>query len=183
MTSQPGHGDPKLHNLQIPPIQPLPLYNSIPPELVSRFDPIYVKYYNTYNAGRLHTHEVPIEDFRKDPSRYTIAYGRASGPDIYSITEQKCPVEGGEIRIRIFEPAPILDRENVPKKRAAYLNFHGGGWVFGGLLVDHEYCKMIVDRLEGECVVFDVDYRLAPENPFPIPVDDCWAAFKWVCSF
>ncbi|KAJ5376889.1 hypothetical protein N7509_013775, partial [Penicillium cosmopolitanum] len=145
-----------------PPTQLLPLHNSIPPELVSRFDPIYVEYYNKYNAGRLHTHEVPIEDYRKDPSRYTIAYGRAPGPDIFSITEQKYPENG------------------LPKKRAAYLNFHGGGWVFGGLLVDHEFCKTIVDGLEGECVVFDVDYRLAPENPFPIPVEDCWAAFNWI---
>ncbi|CAI7615927.1 unnamed protein product [Penicillium manginii] len=180
MTSQTGHGDPKLHSL-VPSTQTLPLHNSIPPELVSRFDPVYVEYYNKYNAGRLHTHEVPIQDYRKDPSRYTISYGRALGPDIFSITEQRCPVDGGEITIRIFEPAPKFQTETgLPKKRAAYLNFHGGGWVFGGLQFDHEFCKRVVDGLEGECVVFDVDYRLAPENPFPIPVEDCWAVFTWI---
>lgn len=181
MASKNGQGDPKLHNFVSAPSQPSPLHNAIPNELVSRFDPVYVNYYNTYNAGRLHTHEVPIEEYRKDPARYTISYGRALGPDIFSITEQKCPVKGGEITIRIFEPAPKLDDQGQPKRRAAYLNFHGGGWVFGGLQVDHDFCKRIVDGLDGELVAFDVDYRLAPENRYPIPVEDCWAAFNWVC--
>lgn len=157
-----------------------PLHNSIPTELLYRFDPDYVKFYNKNNAGRLHTHEVPIEEFRKNPAHYTISYGRAHGPDVYCISEQKCPVQGGEITIRIFEPAPKKDEQGQPKKRAAYVNFHGGGWVFGGLEVDHEFCKKIVHRLEGEVVAFDVDYRLAPEHRFPIPLEDCWTAFKWV---
>lgn len=60
------------------------------------------------------------------------------------------------------------------------MNFHGGGWVFGGLEVDHDFCKKIVHCLDGEVVAFDVDYRLAPEHRFPIPLEDCWTAFKWV---
>lgn len=179
MASETGHGDTKLHNFRAPQNQLLSLHNSIPPELESRYDPIYVEYYKKYNVGRLHTHEVPIEEYRKDPARYTISYGRAYGPDIYSITEQKCPVNGGEITIRIFEPAPILVH-NQPVKRAAYLNFHGGGWVFGGLQVDHDFCKKVVDGLDGSLVAFDIDYRLAPENKYPIPVEDCWMAFNWV---
>lgn len=177
-----GQGDPKLHNLRPPKTQLLPLHNSIPPELEPRFDPIYVEYYNKYNAGRLHTHEIPIEEYRKDPTHYTISYGRAEGPDIFRITEQKCPVNGGEITVRIFEPAPKVDGSGHYKKRAAYLNFHGGGWVFGGLQADHDFCKRIVDGLDGDLVAFDVDYRLAPENKYPTPVDDCWAAINWVIS-
>ncbi|KAJ5919245.1 hypothetical protein N7466_010188 [Penicillium verhagenii] len=157
-----------------------PLHNSIPPELINRYDPAYVEHYNKYNAGRLHTHEVPIEEFRKNPARYLIAYGRARGPDVYRITEQKCPVKGAEITIRIFEPAPKKDNQNEQKKRAAYINFHGGGWVFGNLSADHDFCKTLVDGLDGNLVAFDVDYRLAPEHPFPIPVEDCWAAFNWI---
>lgn len=85
-----------------------PLHNSIPTELLYRFDPDYIKFYNKNNAGRLHTHEVPIEEFRKNPAHYTISYGRAHGPDVYCISEQKCPVQGGEITIRIFEPHPRM---------------------------------------------------------------------------
>ncbi|KAF7717895.1 Alpha/beta hydrolase fold-3 domain-containing protein [Penicillium ucsense] len=173
--------DPALHNWRSPLIFQ-PLHNSIPPELLLRFDPIFVEYYNKYNAGRLHTHEVPIDDFRRSPARYMISYGRANGPDVYSISEEKCPVSGGEITIRIFEPAPQVDAQDQPKKRAAYINFHGGGWVFGGLDYDHDFCKRLVHGLDGDLVAFDVDYRLAPEHPYPVPVDDCWAAFTWIRS-
>ncbi|OGE48650.1 hypothetical protein PENARI_c027G06881 [Penicillium arizonense] len=170
MTSKPAAtGDPALHAFHVSMITQ-PLHNSIPPELLPRYDPVYVEYYNKYNAGRLHTHEVPIEEFRKNPGRYTISYGRARGPDIFRITEQKCPVDGGEITIRIFEPELELDEQGNPKKRAAYINFHGGGWVFGGLNYDHDFCKRVVHGLEGDLVAFDVDYRLAPEHKYPIPV-------------
>lgn len=172
-------GNSDLHNFRVPTIV-RPLHNSIPSELLPRYDPIYVAYYNAFNAGRLHTHEIPIEEFRKNPARYTISYGRAPGPDIFRITEQKCPVDGGEITIRIFEPVPRLDDQGQPKKRAAYVNFHGGGWVFGGLAYDHDFCKRVVHGLDGDLVAFDVDYRLAPEHKYPIPVNDCWTAFNWV---
>lgn len=172
-------GDPALHAFRAHEIRQ-PLHNSIPAELLPRFDPVYVKYYYKYNAGRLHTHEVPIEEYRKDPARYTVFYGSEPGPDVFRITEQPCPVEGGEITIRIFEPAPKDDDHGQPLKRAAYVNFHGGGWVFGGLGTDHDYCKRLVHALDGSMVVFDVDYRLSPEYRFPVPVDDCWTAFNWV---
>lgn len=172
-------GDTRLHEFEPPQIFQ-PLHNSIPQELLPRYDPVYVSYYNSFNAGRLNTHEVPIEEFRKNPQRYTISYGHSPTPDVFRITEQECPVAGAEIKIRVFEPVPKVNTCGQPKKRAAYINFHGGGWVFGGLYVDHDFCKRIVHGLEGDLVAFDVDYRLAPENPFPIPVEDCWAAFKWV---
>jgi len=59
--------------------------------------------------------------------------------------------------------------------------YHGGGWVFGNLTMDTEFCKRLVNELG--CVVFDVDYRLAPENKYPIPIEDSWDAFNWVCIF
>ncbi|EAW08857.1 alpha/beta hydrolase [Aspergillus clavatus NRRL 1] len=179
MTVSEAAGEKNLHDLQ-PRFITQPYHNSIPLELLPRFDPVYVEHYNKYNVGRLHTHEVPIEDYRRNPAKYVISYGRARGPDIFRITEQKCPVKGGEITVRIFEPAPILDEQGNPQKRAAYINFHGGGWVFGDLSGDHDFCKRIVDGLEGHLVAFDVDYRLAPEHKYPVAVEDAWAAFNWI---
>jgi acetyl esterase/lipase len=156
----------------------LPLLNSIPPELISKFEPTYISYYNQYSAGRLATHQVPIEAYRADPSKYTISYGRELIPQgSLKITDQKCPVKGGEITVRVFEPEPHAGK--VGKARPVYINFHGGGWVFGGLATDFDFCKRVAN--ETGAVVFDVDYRLAPEYKFPIPVDDCWEAFNWVC--
>jgi hypothetical protein len=113
---------------QTPALITQPLLNSIPPELEARFEPTYVEYYNKYSAGRLATHQVPIEDYRADPIKYTIAYGRQLiDQGKLKITEQKCPVEGGEITVRIFEP----DVEKFgSEKRPVYINFHGGGVCF-----------------------------------------------------
>lgn len=172
-------GDEALHNLR-PTVNLPPPHNSIPPELVHRYDPVYVEYYNKYNVGRLYFDDVPMEEFRRAPGRYVISYGRAAGPDIFRITEQKCPVKGGEVTVRIFEPPPVSTADGKPKKRAAYVNYHGGCWIAGSLASDHEFCKRLVHELDGQLVVFDVDYRLAPEHPYPIPVDDSWAAFQWV---
>ncbi|KAL7955684.1 esterase [Trichoderma compactum] len=124
---------------------------------------------------RLVTHQVPIEDIRKDPSKYMIDYGHEIIDDgNLIITEEKCPVNGDEITIRIFQPGNAISSE----KRPAYVNFHGGGWTFGGLTTDYDFCKRLV--LELGCVAFDVDYRLAPEYKFPIPIDDYWAALNWI---
>lgn len=107
------------------PIRTLPLLNSIPQELAARFEPTYLEYYNKYSAGRLATHQVLIEDYRKDPTKYTITYGRqlVDKGDL-KVTDLKCPVEGGEITIRFVEPPASHDKSNAP--RPAYINFHGG---------------------------------------------------------
>ncbi|KAK2744122.1 hypothetical protein FQN57_004382 [Myotisia sp. PD_48] len=174
-------GDAALHQMQ-PGTAFQPLLNSIPDTLLPRFDPSYVKHYYQHNVGRYHTHQVPIEDFRADPSKFLIGYGQLPSPDVYSITEEKCAVKGGEITIRIFQMAPIKDAEGKPKKRGAYINFHGGGWVFGGLFSDHHLLKKFVHGVGGDIVCFDVDYRLAPEYKYPTGIDDCWTAFNWVRS-
>ena len=61
-----------------------------------------------------------------------------------------------------------------------YVNYHGGGWVAGGLLTDQRFCSRVVN--EVGCVVVDVDYRLAPEFPWPAQLQDSWAALLWVCT-
>jgi acetyl esterase len=58
--------------------------------------------------------------------------------------------------------------------------FHGGGWVLGGLDTHHPLCLELSD-LSG-CTVIAVDYRLAPEHPYPTPADDCLAAVKWIAA-
>ncbi|PQE24116.1 esterase protein [Rutstroemia sp. NJR-2017a BVV2] len=171
---------------------------TIPPNLLPRFDPIFAAYHAHYSAGRLATHQIPIEEMRKNPQKYLIVYGRAIAPDVHAITNLQCPVSpprpkissssGAEqqppekttITVRVFEPAPELDDHGKQKKRPVYINYHGGGWVFGGLETDFEFCKRLVNELG--CVVFDVDYRLAPEYPWPVPVEDSIAAFRWVTS-
>jgi acetyl esterase len=78
---------------------------------------------------------------------------------------------GGEIPFRLYSPAP--DR-TLP----AFLYLHGGGWVVGDLDTHDSVCRALARRTE--CVVVALDYRLAPENPFPAAVEDAWAGLGWL---
>jgi len=58
------------------------------------------------------------------------------------------------------------------------LFFHGGGWVIGDLESRDWFCRYLAKAVE--CVVYSVDYRLAPENKFPTPAEDCYQVTKWI---
>ena len=101
--------------------------------------------------------------------------GPAHDPTIAQV-ERKIPgAPGGpEIRVRIYTPNRRTSGSPV------YLSFHGGGFVLGDLETEHARClKMSMD---GNAVVVSVDYRLAPENPYPASVEDCYAALQWAAS-
>ncbi|WP_332817497.1 alpha/beta hydrolase [Sphingopyxis sp.] len=72
----------------------------------------------------------------------------------------------GGVPIRRYRPA------GATRGRILYL--HGGGWVFGTLDGFDPVCRQLAHESGAE--VISVDYRLAPEHPFPQPLDDCWAA-------
>lgn len=65
-------------------------------------------------------------------------------------------------------------------KLPAHVNYHGGGFVIGGLESDESWCRQACQ--EVGCIVVNVDYRMAPEFPHPVPLTDSWAALKFVFS-
>ena len=82
-------------------------------------------------------------------------------------------VDGREVPVRITRPEgdgpfPIL------------MNFHGCGWVTGSVAGDDLRCQRLT-KLAG-CVTISVDYRLAPENPFPAGFEDCLGATRWALA-
>ena len=72
----------------------------------------------------------------------------------------------------------VYDRPTRPRPSGALLWIHGGGYVMGHPVTYHELCS----RFAGDLgiVVVSVDYRLAPEHPFPAGLEDCYAALRWV---
>jgi acetyl esterase len=75
------------------------------------------------------------------------------------------------IRLRVYRPNDISGR-------GALVYFHGGGWVIGSLDTHDDVCRKLAVALDH--VVISVDYRLAPEHPFPAPLDDCISAVQWI---
>jgi acetyl esterase/lipase len=63
-------------------------------------------------------------------------------------------------------------------KLPAHLDYHGGGFVIGNLKSDEPWCRQACQAIG--CIILNVDYRLAPEYPHPVPLTDSWAALKWV---
>ena len=76
------------------------------------------------------------------------------------------------VQVRVYRPI------EQPRKLPALLWIHGGGYVMGDIEQDDRLMKQLVKRIG--CVAVSVDYRLAPEHPFPAPVEDCYAALKWL---
>jgi len=77
------------------------------------------------------------------------------------------------LSVKIYEP---IKRSEV--KLPAVLWIHGGGYVMGHPDKDDGLCERFVR--EAECVVVSVDYRLAPEHPYPAAIEDCYAALQWM---
>jgi acetyl esterase len=80
--------------------------------------------------------------------------------------------EAPDVRVRVYRP------ETGEEAAPGLLYIHGGGFVLGNVDMVHTEVLQIADKVG--VVVVSVDYRLAPEHPFPAPVEDCYAALTWL---
>ena len=80
-----------------------------------------------------------------------------------------------DVRVRLYLP-----KQRSTGLRPAFVNFHGGAFMLGDLETEHPRC--LVMSAEAGAVSLGVDYRLAPENPFPAGLEDCYAALCWVAE-
>ncbi len=81
--------------------------------------------------------------------------------------------DAGRLPARVYHPEPGAVLPLV-------VHFHGGGWVGGSIAAADRPCRTLA--LASGCVVVSVEYRLAPENPFPAPLRDCVAATRWLAA-
>jgi acetyl esterase/lipase len=74
----------------------------------------------------------------------------------------------------------VYEAPSRARPSGALLWIHDGGTVMGAARQDHAWCARLADELGA--LVISVDYRLAPEHPFPVAFDDCYAALHWLCD-
>lgn len=92
---------------------------------------------------------------------------------IWRIENIEIPRVGGIVRARVYSP----DASDV---LPAVVLFHGGGWVIGDLLMAEAQSRQLATR--ASCRVVSVDYRLAPEHPYPAAADDAYTALEFVAT-
>ena len=81
-----------------------------------------------------------------------------------------------EIKVRIYRARSAAGQTGLP----GFYWIHGGGMIMGSLDGDNVRLSEFVEK--AGCVAVSVDYRLAPENPHPAPVEDCYAGLVWMVS-
>ena len=82
--------------------------------------------------------------------------------------------EGNTVRIWIYYPR--LPEGKTGRPGLVYL--HGGGWIGGSPYDVEAACRLIAER--ANCVVFNIDYSLAPEHKYPGGLGDCWASIRYI---
>jgi acetyl esterase len=116
-------------------------------------------------------HEVSLETARRQ-YEFICKMTDGRGPSVPRLENRTIPGPAGEIPVRIY--GPVSSGAALP----ALVYYHGGGFVLGSPEVTDAFCRRVA--LRARCVVISVDYRLAPEHPFPAAIEDCVAAFGWV---
>ncbi len=91
---------------------------------------------------------------------------------IGAVTDRNIDGPGGPLPLRFYTPSGLTGQA------PALVYFHGGGWMHGNLDSHDATCRFLAE--EAQVRVIAVDYRLAPESPFPAAVEDAWAAWTWV---
>lgn len=117
--------------------------------------------------------KMAIEDIRAEIDEQGAWLAQAHHPDIIT-DEFQVAVTGGSIRLRRYR------HRDAAGQQPALVYYHGGGYVVGSLTSHDTPCEHLA--IDGKCTVISVDYRLAPEHPYPTPVNDGIAAFRYIAS-
>ena len=101
-------------------------------------------------------------------------------PPVASVRDLAFDGPHGEVPVRVYRPAPATNAGADSPAAPTLVYFHGGGWTLGTLDSIDGPCRELATR--AGAVVVSVDYRLAPEHPFPVPVDEAVAAVEWTAA-
>jgi acetyl esterase len=122
--------------------------------------------------GRPKLHTLPYAKGRTEVDKMS-ENSEADPPEVATTIDGTLPVPGAEIKFRRYRPLGV---EGAALPTLIY--YHGGGWVIGNIETHDSTCRRIANK--SRCQVISVDYRLAPEHPFPTPTEDSLATFRHI---
>ncbi|MFV8817956.1 alpha/beta hydrolase [Haliea sp. E17] len=143
----------------------------------SEADPVHPYYRSILdiyaNSGRPYYWQVgPAEAREMLRSSLAAAPPQSGLPEMASVVDAQVEREDHPVPIRRYLPPG--------ETCGTAIYCHAGGWVIGDLDTGDALCRRIAAG--AGCEVISVDYRLAPEYPFPAPLDDLWAVLQWVIA-
>ncbi len=113
-----------------------------------------------------------LADSRAELDRQTVMAGGRQ--HVGAIRDLEVEGGAGPIPARLYIPTERTGGDPAP----TLLFFHGGGWIYGGLPSHDAACRVLAERSGVQLLA--IDYRLAPEHPFPAALEDCKAALGWL---
>jgi acetyl esterase len=123
------------------------------------------------------TPNIEIADYvtARERERHLVAEMRSGVPPVeVDVTDTRCArPDGSVIPVRLYRP-----RGSAGRILPVLLFIHGGSFVTGGLHSEDSRSEQYAARTG--CAVIGLDYRLAPEHPFPAGLDDCWTVLEWL---
>ncbi len=145
-----------------------------PIDLNAHVDAEHLAVLNAIPVGTMSLHDIPAARLALDALLASLP--KPPPPAGVTIEDIEGPgVNGGPaVRVRVYRPA------NQSGSIPALFWIHGGGMVLGSVERDDPRCASIASSLG--IVVVSVDYRLAPEHPYPAPMDDCYAGLTWLAK-
>jgi acetyl esterase len=111
----------------------------------------------------------------RDSFGMLVAMTAGTGPESVTLTVRNIDGPHGDIELRVYAP-----QGDAGGARGGVLFVHGGGWTIGSAAAYDPIAKILAAG--ADAVVVSVDYRLAPEHPFPVPLDECAAALDWIVA-
>ncbi len=123
--------------------------------------------------GRPRLHTLPHKVGRQAVDKMS-EDSEAEPPEVAGTEDGAFAGPGGEIRFRRYRPLGVAASNAMP----TLVYYHGGGFVIGNVETHDSTCRRLANK--SHCQVVSIDYRLAPEHPFPEPIDDGIAAFRHI---
>ena len=120
-------------------------------------------------AGRVKFEDHPVAEAREEIRRDAALYSGKTIP-LESVEDVEVQGAAGRLGARLYSPG------NTPSRAPLLVYLHGGGWVVGDLETHDQPCRFLAKH--ARIRVLSVDYRLAPEHPFPAAVEDAVAAVR-----